>query len=354
MKNILLLLAALAICQITISQNGLYIATGGSLDTENGRITVVNGHVKSTSSTGLNGGTLQMKSLDGNDYDLELTESNTLTYLELYGSGTINFDGQVTLGGELFFNDTSKFNLTKGSHVTLLPNAEIVSESNINTITGADGTYIKTTQNHTAGVTNDFGLIGVEVRNGATSMGSTEVFRKYGTITIDGNPTAKRYYEVVPTNNVNLDLDVRFYLLDTDLNGLARNNIAAFRSTDNGATFTNRGGTANTYYHEVSKLDAFSIWAFADASTLSMDDYDSNENAFSIFPNPASHIVTLHSNKNQVITSVELYDITGKKMIIALRPNVNVLNVFYLSDGIYFLRILSENSSVTKKLVVEK
>lgn len=143
-----------------------------------------------------------------------------------------------------------------------------------------------------------------------------------------------------------------FYLSDVDLNGLERSSLAGFRSIDNGVTFTNEGGTSETFYHSVSNIDAFSIWTFADASTLYIEDYDAS--AFLIFPNPANHIVTLYSNNNQAITAVELYDVTGKNIGIELGPNENSLNVSHLSDGIYILRLLSETGSVTKKLVVKK
>lgn len=200
MKNIILFLI-FTVCQFSFGQQGLYISSEGFLNNENSVITVVNGDFVNESSTEFNGGTLQMKGLDGNSHRIELNNENTIDYLELYGTSSFELNGQLILNKEIFLNDTSSFMMNTGSFVTLGPTAEIVGETNTNAITGADGTYIKTTRDHTAGVTNDFGLIGVVTYTGSTSMGNTEVLRRYGTFDIDGNPTVNRYYEINPTVN---------------------------------------------------------------------------------------------------------------------------------------------------------
>ncbi|CAH8283790.1 putative secreted protein (Por secretion system target) [Mariniflexile fucanivorans] len=351
MKSIIQFLI-FTVCQFSIGQQGLYISSEGFLQNDNAVISVVNGDFVNSSKTALNGGTLQMIGLDGNSHRIELNNENTFDYLELYGSSSFELDGQLMVNREVFMNDTSSFIMNTGSSIIIGSTAEIVGESNTNTITGADDTYIKTTRNHTAGINNDFGLIGVVTYKGSTSMGSTEVFRRYGTFDISGNPTVKRYYEINPTINSGLDIEAHFYLSDIDLNGIQRSNLAAYRSTDNGLTFTKEGGTTETFYHSVSNIEAFSIWTFADASTLNIDEYDANP--ISIFPNPASHSITMYTNKNQAITSVELYDVTGKNMIMKPLSNKNTLNVSHLSNGIYLLKILSETTSITKKLVVKK
>ncbi|MEW4922496.1 T9SS type A sorting domain-containing protein [Algibacter sp. 2305UL17-15] len=350
MKNKILFLI-FTVCQFSFAQQGLYISSGGFLHNENSIITVVDGDFVNASTTVLNGGTLQIKGLDGNAHSISLDNENTMDYLELYGISPIELDGQLVLNNEIFMNDTSSFIMNTGSYVTLGPTAEIVGESITNTITGADGTYFKTTRNHTSGVTNDFGIIGVITYNGSTSMGSTEIYRRYGTFDINGNPTVKRYYEINPTVNSGLDIEAHFYLSDVDLNGLERSSLAAFRSTNNGDSFTKEGGTPETFFHSVSNIDAFSIWTFADASILNIDEFGANN--VSVLPNPATHSATIYSNNNQRVNSVELYDVTGKKMFGEL-SNENTLNVSNLSDGIYLLKIFSETGSVTKKLVVKK
>lgn len=351
--RLIYLLITVAICQISLAQNGLYISTNGNLNTGNSVITIVDGDFVNASSNPLNGGFLQMKGLDTQPHRITLSNENTLDNLELFGTSVVELDGQLGIDREILFADTSSFEMTTGSHVTLGATAEIVGESNINTITGGNGTYIVTTRNHTAGMTNDFGLIGVEVRNGTTSMGSTETFRRYAAFDIDGNPTVKRYYEINPTVNSDLDIDTNFYLLDVDLNGLERSSLAAFRSTDNGTTFTNEGGATQPFYHSVSNIDAFSMWTFADASVLSIESIDDLNTSISIVPNPASFKVHISSNLITVITSIELFNLSGQKMDAHLNAD-NTFDVRNLADGVYFLGIFSQEGPVTKKLIVKK
>lgn len=72
-----------------------------------------------------------------------------------------------------------------------------------------------------------------------------------------------------------------------------------------------------------------------------------------LYPNPASHIVHIKPSDGVSITSIELYDVSGKKVNMKLSHD-NTLNVSNLSDGIYLLNLFSENGTVTKKLIIKK
>ncbi|WP_296386228.1 T9SS type A sorting domain-containing protein [Winogradskyella sp.] len=72
-----------------------------------------------------------------------------------------------------------------------------------------------------------------------------------------------------------------------------------------------------------------------------------------LYPNPASQIVNIKSNDGLTITSVEVYDISGKKINIKLSRN-NSLNISNLANGVYLLNIISDDRSVTKKLIIKK
>ena len=351
--RLIYLLITIVTCQIALAQNGLYIATEGNLNIENGVITIIDGDFVIASNNTLNGGLLQMKGLDTQTHRIVLSKENTLDYLQLYDSSVVELDGQLVLNKEILFVDTSSFEMTTGSNVTLGSTAEIVGEFGINTITGAEGTYIKTTRNHTAGVGNDFGNIGVYITNGSTSMGITEVYRRYGAFDIDGNPTVSRYYEINPTVNADLNVDVQFYLSDVDLNGLERSSLAAFRSTDSGTTFTNESGSPSTYFHLVEHIDAFSFWTFADASVLRIESIGDLNHNISIVPNPASFKVNITATDEIVINSIELFNVSGMKIDVHLSAD-NTVDVHRLSDGVYFLKIQSQNGTLTKKLIIKR
>jgi hypothetical protein len=72
-----------------------------------------------------------------------------------------------------------------------------------------------------------------------------------------------------------------------------------------------------------------------------------------LYPNPANHLVHLKPNEGTIIDSVELFDVSGKKIMINLSNN-NTINVSNLSEGMYLLNIFTLNGHVSKKLIVKK
>jgi uncharacterized repeat protein (TIGR01451 family) len=71
-----------------------------------------------------------------------------------------------------------------------------------------------------------------------------------------------------------------------------------------------------------------------------------------IYPNPASNQVTISSNKLAIGTNVEIFNMMGIKILDVLNKNLDsdlVLNISYLSKGIYFVKVGDE----TAKMVVE-
>ena len=98
--------------------------------------------------------------------------------------------------------------------------------------------------------------------------------------------------------------------------------------------------------------DGFAYNTLTSALTLDLVEQLVKMNVL-LYPNPASYIVTIKPNDGVIITSIEVYDITGKEVNVKLSDD-NTLNVSNLSDGIYLLNIYSENDAVTKKLIVKK
>ncbi|MFK5981823.1 MAG: HYR domain-containing protein [Flavobacteriaceae bacterium] len=84
------------------------------------------------------------------------------------------------------------------------------------------------------------------------------------------------------------------------------------------------------------------------AEELANEDFEF-ANGLSIYPNPGNDFITLDS-KNKIITSVIVYDISGKKLLSesGLSSLTHTVNVSSFTNGIYFVRI---NNLVTKKIV---
>lgn len=69
-----------------------------------------------------------------------------------------------------------------------------------------------------------------------------------------------------------------------------------------------------------------------------------------IYPNPSSGIFTISAG-NISIDSIDLYDMTGKKISFKTNKEQTVIDLNAVSDGIYFAKITSNNQSTTKKLI---
>jgi hypothetical protein len=81
----------------------------------------------------------------------------------------------------------------------------------------------------------------------------------------------------------------------------------------------------------------------------------SDENTFSLVPNPATNEFKVQSAMLKV-EAVEVYDVVGKRVkALTLNPSPSgegfSVEVSSLAEGIYFVRIKTENGSVTKKLI---
>jgi len=86
--------------------------------------------------------------------------------------------------------------------------------------------------------------------------------------------------------------------------------------------------------------------------TTNINNYN-NDNQISIYPNPAKDFITI-SSKSIIINKVEINDISGKLIKqINVNNNKYVINSTYLKKGIYFVKIISKDSIISKKLIIE-
>lgn len=77
---------------------------------------------------------------------------------------------------------------------------------------------------------------------------------------------------------------------------------------------------------------------------------DNNLNQVSIYPNPLSDILNIHSKMN--ITKLEIYNVSGQKVLSQQNVKGNQqINTSGLKSGVYFIQLISENASKTIKLI---
>ena len=89
---------------------------------------------------------------------------------------------------------------------------------------------------------------------------------------------------------------------------------------------------------------------FKETSTLSSDREVSFKN-LSIYPNPTSNFVNIHSNTK--IATIQLFNLIGKKVFETKSLINKKLNVSNFDAGVYLLRVVDENNNTkTQKLII--
>jgi hypothetical protein len=78
-----------------------------------------------------------------------------------------------------------------------------------------------------------------------------------------------------------------------------------------------------------------------------------DENLFSVYPNPATDKIFIHSNGPVNISNIILYDITGKAILRRrLKTNDSFFDIHGIAPGIYTLNICAGDLSVNKKIII--
>ena len=67
-----------------------------------------------------------------------------------------------------------------------------------------------------------------------------------------------------------------------------------------------------------------------------------------IYPNPTSNQLLIDTELD--IREIEIIDITGK-IIMTTKENTTTINVVNLTTGIYFIKLITDEKTITKKFV---
>lgn len=75
---------------------------------------------------------------------------------------------------------------------------------------------------------------------------------------------------------------------------------------------------------------------------------------FSIYPNPTTGIINITNNNNNLISEIEVTDLNGRIVKkVSNKDNISQLNISELSQGVYLMKIISDNGFVYKKIIKE-
>jgi hypothetical protein len=101
---------------------------------------------------------------------------------------------------------------------------------------------------------------------------------------------------------------------------------------------------ADEYYFYVTNF-------FIDSDPVGIEEVESNN--ISVYPNPANNYVNVNANSN--ISNVEVYTISGQKVAdFTANGTQAVISTSNLSNGMYLMRINTENGTINKKFSVAR
>jgi len=122
------------------------------------------------------------------------------------------------------------------------------------------------------------------------------------------------------------------------LASLAFGSLDSFINAD-----TTGGNTATAVYQGQSGTTSYSF------ATLTVE---VNElTGYSIFPNPATNVVNIKGLEN-TLSKVEVFNIAGQRVYNSV-SNMETINVGTFNAGVYFVKLSTEDASITTKLIKE-
>jgi len=171
---------------------------------------------------------------------------------------------------------------------------------------------------------------------------SFKIFKENGSVLLSGGPwnnlgangTTLRYFAIQPPTAGCYKLEVYDAYGDGINSGYGAGYIKVF--DNNSVEIVSSNGQYDSQ---------FNYYIYADSPSA----IEENLDELSIYPNPANSMLNIQSSTQ--IQSVELFNIQGQLVI--KEGNVNQINVSSLTNGVYMIRIATENGVKVQKFVKE-
>lgn len=121
-----------------------------------------------------------------------------------------------------------------------------------------------------------------------------------------------------------------------------------FNMTDSG-TFTH---TSTYMINNQSDTLGLLYFALASENQIFVGIDELEKTAFNVSPNPSHDLINLNVQGNEVIKSVALFDMNGQLMQVPVQENV--IYLYNLSSGIYFLEVQFESGQIETRKVIKE
>jgi hypothetical protein len=163
-------------------------------------------------------------------------------------------------------------------------------------------------------------------------------------------------------------------LIGTDLGAAPSSNFQDMEFSPNGGlyfTATNGGDgdmdglyTINTTTGTATLLGTFPTMTFQVTGLgikndypiyVGMNDGETSHNSITVFPNPATNLISVISNNHDIINTIKVYSVSGQ---LVYQEKVNFmatsLNTANFDDGYYFVVVSTDKGTYTNKFVVAR
>jgi len=245
-------------CNVTLASNVQF----KNVFVNSGAIFNLNGYKASLNGTNFsNSGTLNM---NNSCIEYNGAAAQNITTGIVYKGLIINNPAGVSISsGNLTVDDTLKILsgfLNAGNSNIFLGTTGYLFENTGAVVKGSTGT-ISATRTLTSPVSINVAGLGATITSEA-NLGVTNISRGFTAFTINGSGSIKRYYNISPANNSNLNATLTYHYDDSELNGLNEGLLSLFRSTNAGTNWMTIGGSKNSETNNItySGINAFSYW----------------------------------------------------------------------------------------------
>jgi len=154
-------------------------------------------------------------------------------------------------------------------YVDLGTTGSISGESETSRFIGASGGYVQIMNSLNAPSSVNPGNLGAVISS-SQNLGSVTIRRGHQLQNISGftGNSIARYFDLIPSNNSNLNAVLRFYYFDAELNNIVETNLALYKSSNN-INWANLGATSRdavSNYVEKTSISDFARFTLSDAS----------------------------------------------------------------------------------------
>ena len=184
-----------------------------------------------------------------------------------------------------------------------------------------------------------------------TISGANDLTQSSTAVTSNGNSSISQVHSTTTTLENYLGA-VTLKYDDADLNGITDADLVLELQSSDGSwtsyTPTSMDNDNNTISYDFTSAVSFkSITASSSSATLTISDDDLLDN-IRVFPNPTMDYINIMSPNKY---SAEIFNATGQKLI---STNKNKIDIRFISNGNYFLKIKDDNNNIKTFTIIKK